>query len=514
MAYLGEIKIFAFNFVPLDYHICDGTRLKKNSYEMLYQLLGDKFTYDNSDHSTFAIPDLRNRFILQPESQANIGEQKGQNEVVMSMSQMPKHIHEVSLIGDNSNGGDEGAASPQNAFLNNNAGNFSSSVSDNTFLGGVSEENIGLANPINVKNASVKMVYAICIKGDSPSTVTMMEGFIGEVRVWPSSSIIPRGWLICDGKTYKESDNRALYRKIGTSYGGNIAGHQFNLPNFTNRLAVGSRDISTVGQTGGKTRITLEKDQLPPHSHQVKLGVNSDIDYSPIDANSNNNFINSEAGKFSQEVSEVAKLGGLEQVEKGENTELDIANSTLGVLYIICSLGLLDPNPEDCTTGEIRMYAGYDSNRFEGFQACHGQQLPIVEYQNMFVLIGNFYGGNPNYSFSLPDLRDKIPVCTSNSNDVGKNDGANTIKLTSDNLPPHKHNVRLLTNDQNAGTLAVIENGILNKNTGPFSTKSTAGSYLAGIKETPLQGKAIDIRNPFLSINYIICLKGQMPLRH
>ncbi len=74
---LGEISIFAFNFVSRDYIICDGRRLDKTQYQKLYTVLGDAFTYDTSDQSTFAIPDLRDRFIKHPGTDIRLGEQKG-----------------------------------------------------------------------------------------------------------------------------------------------------------------------------------------------------------------------------------------------------------------------------------------------------------------------------------------------------------------------------------------------------------------------------------------------------
>jgi microcystin-dependent protein len=56
---VGEIRIFAGNYAPQDWHLCDGQLLPIRENEALYSLLGT--TYGGDGRSTFGLPDLRGR---------------------------------------------------------------------------------------------------------------------------------------------------------------------------------------------------------------------------------------------------------------------------------------------------------------------------------------------------------------------------------------------------------------------------------------------------------------------
>ena len=44
-----------------------------------------------------------------------------------------------------------------------------------------------------------------------------------------------------------------------------------------------------------------------------------------------------------------------------------------------------------------------------GWLPCEGQTLLIKSNEALYSLLGNRFGGAPNQSFQLPDLRDKAP---------------------------------------------------------------------------------------------------------
>ena len=52
--------------------------------------------------------------------------------------------------------------------------------------------------------------------------------------------------------------------------------------------------------------------------------------------------------------------------------------------------------------GEIRIFAGNFAPNWWAF--CNGQILPIAQYQALFSLIGNAYGGDGRTTFALPNL--------------------------------------------------------------------------------------------------------------
>jgi hypothetical protein len=58
--------------------------------------------------------------------------------------------------------------------------------------------------------------------------------------------------------------------------------------------------------------------------------------------------------------------------------------------------------------GEIKMFGGNFAPR--GYATCEGQLISIAQNTALFALIGTIYGGNGQTTYSLPDLRGRIPI--------------------------------------------------------------------------------------------------------
>jgi microcystin-dependent protein len=54
---LGMIQLFAFNFVPMDWMLCNGAILQINMYQALYSLIGNAYGGSQAQN-TFALPNL------------------------------------------------------------------------------------------------------------------------------------------------------------------------------------------------------------------------------------------------------------------------------------------------------------------------------------------------------------------------------------------------------------------------------------------------------------------------
>ena len=61
--FLGEIRLFAGNFAPRGWAICDGTKLPISNYSALFSILGT--TYGGNGRTNFKLPDLRRRVPVQ-----------------------------------------------------------------------------------------------------------------------------------------------------------------------------------------------------------------------------------------------------------------------------------------------------------------------------------------------------------------------------------------------------------------------------------------------------------------
>jgi microcystin-dependent protein len=89
--FLSEIRIFAFNFAPKSWALCNGQLLPINQNQALFSLLGT--TYGGNGQFNFALPDLRGRIATHEGQGHNLGEQGGSESVTLSISQLPAHIH-------------------------------------------------------------------------------------------------------------------------------------------------------------------------------------------------------------------------------------------------------------------------------------------------------------------------------------------------------------------------------------------------------------------------------------
>ena len=62
--------------------------------------------------------------------------------------------------------------------------------------------------------------------------------------------------------------------------------------------------------------------------------------------------------------------------------------------------------------GTIKLFAGNYAPH--GWMRCMGQFLPIQQYQALYSVIGNTYGGNPGVNFRIPDLQGRVIVGAGN----------------------------------------------------------------------------------------------------
>jgi microcystin-dependent protein len=97
--YLGEIRMFAGNYAPENWHFCDGTLLPINGYDALYSLIG--IAYGGDGVNNFALPDLRGRLPIgqgQGTGLTNrvMGEKSGAETAPLTLAQIPGHTHAAS----------------------------------------------------------------------------------------------------------------------------------------------------------------------------------------------------------------------------------------------------------------------------------------------------------------------------------------------------------------------------------------------------------------------------------
>src|SRR4030095_2456974 len=115
--FLGEIRLFPYNFAPKGWMYCDGSRLAISANTALFSLLGT--TYGGNGVSNFAVPDLRGRVAVSQGqgpglTNYSLGEQDGVETVTVIGQQIPPHNHTVNASSQAS----DGSRGPTGHFLN------------------------------------------------------------------------------------------------------------------------------------------------------------------------------------------------------------------------------------------------------------------------------------------------------------------------------------------------------------------------------------------------------------
>lgn len=108
--YIGEIRMFAGNFAPAGWMLCQGQLMPISENEILFQLIGT--TYGGDGESTFALPDLQGRIPIHQGTAAGttyqLAEAAGVESVTLTTQQIPLHTHQ--LLGSANSGTQSSAA--------------------------------------------------------------------------------------------------------------------------------------------------------------------------------------------------------------------------------------------------------------------------------------------------------------------------------------------------------------------------------------------------------------------
>lgn len=97
--FIAQIIMFAGNFAPRGWALCDGQLLSISTHSALFSILGT--TYGGDGRSTFGLPDLRGRSAVHPGNgpglpSVSLGTRSGNPTTTLSAANMPTHSHSVN----------------------------------------------------------------------------------------------------------------------------------------------------------------------------------------------------------------------------------------------------------------------------------------------------------------------------------------------------------------------------------------------------------------------------------
>lgn len=374
---LGDIKLFGGNFAPGGWSFADGSLLSTATNPLLYQKIGT--TYGGDGVTSFALPDLRDTLAMhQGFGQDLTGREMGDRAGEMSSVMTVQQM-------------------PAHAHL---------------LPGGQFTTTVGGNGPMPIMQPSLAINYTVVMSGGifpSPGALPAAHGaLLGQVRMNAGIDPFSTTDVAADGQTLSIIQNQALYSVIGTTYGGD-GRTTFKLPDLQGRVPIGAGEGPTtidrpLGQRIGAEETTLTLNNLPAHEHLYSGGTTG---------------------------------------VTGQGQPYNNMQPSLALNYIIATNADLFPSqfsdvPDNQPMlGEIALFAGNVIPH--GWSLCDGSIISISQNSALFIVLGNFYGGDGRTNFALPDLRGRAAAGAGINFELGGVYGSEQLSLDESQLPAHDH---------------------------------------------------------------------------
>lgn len=166
--FIGEIRIFAGNYAPEGWALCDGRTLQIKDGLQLFHLI--RTTFGGDGQNTFGLPDLRGRVGLgsgqTPKGFRQMGETGGVEQVSITKTQLPRHTHAAF----SSSGVGNSSDSPANNFWGvSQAVQYNDTVTPDKSMaaGAIGPE--GAGKPHDNMLPFLSLNYIIALTGDEPA---------------------------------------------------------------------------------------------------------------------------------------------------------------------------------------------------------------------------------------------------------------------------------------------------------------------------------------------------------
>jgi microcystin-dependent protein len=165
--FVGEIRMFGFNFAPVGWAFCDGQLMPIAQNQALFALIGT--FYGGDGVTTYALPNLQSRVPIHQGqgnglSQYVIGEASGVENVQLTVQQMPSHSHQVMATSGSATTG-----RPAGAALARNGTNAYDAAPDGTVMNAGMIALNGSSVPHQNIQPFLVVTFCISLEGTFPS---------------------------------------------------------------------------------------------------------------------------------------------------------------------------------------------------------------------------------------------------------------------------------------------------------------------------------------------------------
>lgn len=160
-----------------------------------------------------------------------------------------------------------------------------------------------------------------------------------------AGTLVPDGWLLCDGSEVSKEVYQKLYLIIGDNFGETNDEETFALPDLRGRFPLGLDNMGgtaanrvtglrgqELGNTGGEEEKNIAVDNLPEHEHDLKA-PNGDQFYAVADGSPSDPSAVSYEETSTAGGQAISTSGGV--LNGGQGDPLDVMNPFLSLNYII-----------------------------------------------------------------------------------------------------------------------------------------------------------------------------------
>lgn len=142
----------------------------------------------------------------------------------------------------------------------------------------------GTANPpalpdthLRLANISLTSTSSAIGSSEIANDRTLCGGLdhVGTVQAWAGDgSVLPTGWLLCDGNAISRTSFPELFEIMGVIHGAGDNSTTFNLPDLRGRTVIGAGagtglTVRSLGQKIGVETVALSAAEMPGHVHNM-----------------------------------------------------------------------------------------------------------------------------------------------------------------------------------------------------------------------------------------------------
>lgn len=180
---------------------------------------------------------------------------------------------------------------------------------------------------------------------------------IGSMMMF-AGSVLPTGWLFCDGSLQNRSTYQKLFQVIGTAYDASVGSAYFRLPDLRGRFPLGKDNMSSpnvgtspgntingynanvLGNEGGSETKVIQPSNIPEHEHDMRDSLGNQYNaVSDIQNPARPGDVTTSSGPNVQNIDGFERINTSGGVDGVTGQAMDVMNPFTVINYIIYTGG-------------------------------------------------------------------------------------------------------------------------------------------------------------------------------